>query len=550
MLKRWRADDLQRVPSNWPALQAEGRQRLLLAIGLSAVLQALLAGLMAVGVRWSFQALHQKSGLPVGAILMILGAGVFFAALRWAERVQSERVGQAYVHSLRLALLKHLSALPFEAMTWRHQGHVMQRLSGDMTAVRQWVGRGITRLLSAAISLPILSLLMILWFPPVLALGVLLPVLAALLVTLPLALSLQGRYRHLGRARSRLSATVAERLPHLQALRQSGRQKREALMVDQLGQRVMQAAVQRQAASALLRVAPDVLRGVALAWVLAGSFWVGAAPADTAACLAALGLMMPMVRDLGNVADRYAAWRIARQRLWHWLGLPRLQAAKAATERPATAASETDLMVLKEIQFGSVDAFSADIAPGRKIVISGEPGSGKSHLIRILAGLSAPLTGQVLFGWVGRQRPVVRHLSAHSPILSGSLRRALTLGCRHRADDEHVLAMAHRFDLTRLLERLGGLDGRLAENGANLTSHELRRVLLVRAALSDADLLLVDDLDDLVDSQTQAAWSECMSRASAAMVFVSQDKQMHALADEIWLIGHDHVTVHHKSCEV
>lgn len=550
MLKRWRARGAQRVPPLWPALQAEGRRRMLLTIALLALLQALLAGLTAVGVRLSFQALHQQSGLPVGAVLMILAAGVSFAVLRWAERVQSERVGQAYAHSVRLALIRHLSTLPHEAMTWRHQGHAMQRLSGDMSAVRQWVGRGITRLLSAAISLPVLSLLLILWFPPALALGVLLPVLAALLLTLPLALGLRGRHRRLGRARSRLAATVAERLPHLQALRQAGRQRREAGTLDRLGQRLQQAAVQRQAAAALLRAAPDALRAGALAWVLAASFWSGVAPADTAACLAALGLMMPLVRDLGHVGDRYVSWRLARQRLWHWLGLPGMPAATSSPDQPGSAAAATDLVVLDQIRFGSVGAFSARVAPGRKIFIAGEPGAGKSHLIRILARLSEPSSGRLLFGRVKRQPPVVRHLSPQSPVLSGSLRRALTLGCRQRPDDERVLAMARRFGLDRLLDRLGSLDGRLAENGANLTGHERKRVLLVRAALSDADLLLLDDLDDLLDSETRTVWAGCMGASAAAMVCVSQDRLLHALADDIWQIGHARMAVQRQTCEV
>src|SRR5690606_32256803 len=148
---------------------------------------ALLAGLTAVGVRWSFHELHQSAALPAGALLLILGAGLGLAAVRWAERVQGERVGQAYAHSVRLALFEHVASLPQETLTWRHQGHLQQRLTGDMASVRLWVGRGLTRLFSAAVSLPVLALLLVLWFPPALALGILLPVGGALLAMLALA---------------------------------------------------------------------------------------------------------------------------------------------------------------------------------------------------------------------------------------------------------------------------------------------------------------------------------------------------------------------------
>lgn len=539
----------QTPPALWPALRGEGRQRWLGVIALLALLQALSAGLVAVGVRGSFQALHERSGLPVGAVLTILAAGVAFAALRAVERVQAERLGQHFVHSLRLTLLGHLATLPHETLVWRHHGHLMQRLGGDMSAMRQWVGRGATRLLSAAISLPVLSLLLVLWFPPALALGVLVPALAALLLTLPLALGLRRPQRQLARARSRLSASLAERLPHLQALRSAGRQRREALLLDHLGQRVQQAAVRRQKAAARLRAAPDLFRAVALAWVLALSFWTGAPPADAAACLAALGLMLPVVRDLGAVASRHVSWRLARQRLWRWLNLPGVPQAKNAVDPTRAGTTEASLLVLDRIGFGAVTGFSAHIAPGRKIVLTGEPGSGKSHLIRILARLTRPDGGQVLAGQAGDRRPVVRTVSAHSPILSGSLRRAITLGCRCRPADDRLLAVSRRFALTRLLDRLGGLDGRVAENGVNLTGSERKRVLLVRAALSDADLLLVDDLDDLLENETRAAWAETMSDMSSALVCVSRDRRLHALADDIWQLGSTQVNVPLQRCQ-
>lgn len=539
----------QPPPALWPALRAEGRQRWLGMIVLLALLQALSAGLVAVGVRGSFQALHDRSGLPVGAVLTILAAGLAFAGLRAVERVQAERLGQHFAHSLRLALLGHLATLPHETLVWRHHGHLMQRLGGDMSAMRHWAGRGAARLLSATICLPLLSLLLVLWFPPALALGVLVPALAALLLTLPLALGLRRPQRQLARARSRLSASLAERLPHLQALRSAGRQRREALLLDRLGQRVQQAAVRRQTAAARLRAAPDLFRAVALAWVLALSFWTGAAPADAAACLAALGLMLPIVRDLGAVGDRHVTWRLARQRLWRWLSLPGVPPARTAAGSAAADTAEANLLVLDRIGFGAVSGFSARIAPGRRIVLTGEPGSGKSHLVRILARLTAPDSGRVLTGRPGGRPAVVRQVSAQSPILSGSLRRALTLGARRRPDDARLLATAHRFALTRLLDRLGGLDGRIAENGANLTGSERKRVLLVRAALCDADLLLVDDLDDLLEHDTHTAWAETMGEMSPALVCVSRDRRLQALADDVWRLGPAQVDVAIQGCE-
>ena len=73
---------------------------------------------------------------------------------RWVERVDAERLGNRYVHQVRLVL--------FDALTRggqrrgrpvRQRGVQMVRFSNDLTALRQWVSLGFSRLIGTLLFL-------------------------------------------------------------------------------------------------------------------------------------------------------------------------------------------------------------------------------------------------------------------------------------------------------------------------------------------------------------------------------------------------------------
>ncbi len=76
---------------------------------------------------------------------------------------------------------------------------------------------------------------------------------------------------------------------------------------------------------------------------------------------------------------------------------------------------------------------------------------------------------------------MLAYVGPRSPILAGGLRRAFGLGLTPRPTDERLLTVGRDFGLGRTIARLGGLDGRVAENGRDLSSGERSRLLLARA---------------------------------------------------------------------
>eukprot|EP01041_Mallomonas_annulata_P030147 gene30147-52244_t len=148
-------------------------------------------------------------------------------------------------------------------------------------------------------------------------------------------------HRQLRRSRARLAALVNERLPHAQMLRVAGRLSREARILDQRAERVMRSARHRQDRTARLRAVAEVVRGLGVAWVLGASFFTQTPAADAAATLAAIGLIMPALRDVAGAWDQHAAWVCARDRLYALLSIEEIRPARARPTGEKAAGSGT-----------------------------------------------------------------------------------------------------------------------------------------------------------------------------------------------------------------
>jgi ATP-binding cassette subfamily B protein/ATP-binding cassette subfamily C protein CydC len=522
-----------------PPPLGDGRGRRLAVVALWAVAQGAAAAVAALSLRAVFAALHDGGGVPIWAVAALASAGVALAGARVMERTAAEGLGYAYAQALRRRLLGRLARQPARAVARRRTGYVALRFVGDLSAARLWLSQGLARLIAAAVVAPIALGALALWdWRLAIAAGA--PLALGAAATALLARRLGPAQEKLRARRAQIAAEMVERAPLAPLLRLTGRLSQEQSALEDRSAALERAATAHARAAALARGAADAAWGLSAAALVGATIAFDAAPADLAMALALTGLLLRPLRDLAGVADRREAWRVAREKLDAILTQPRLPAGAPPVKADADAGAPErgGALAIEALSGPGVADVTLSAPAGARIAVIGPVGSGKSALLALIAGLEAPTSGAVridgadplALGVVARARALA-FIGPQAPVLRGSLRRALTLGLRKRPRDATVLSTARDFGLGPALERLGGLDGRVEEGGRNLSDGERRAVLLTRAALSRARLLLLDDPTAGLSAEQRTAALAMIDAAPGAVVVATHDAELAARAD-------------------
>lgn len=162
---------------------------------------------------------------------------------------------------------------------------------------------------------------------------------------------------------------------------------------------------------------------------------------------------------------------------------------------------------------------------GEHLAVVGASGAGKSTLAALLSGLLAPQAGTVRLGGVpvdAAPPEALARLRALVPqeayVFTGTLGENLRY-LRPDADDATVAAALDALGARPLADRLGGLDG--AVTPGDLSAGERQLVAAVRAYLSPAPLVLLDEATCHLDPATEARVEEAFARRPGTLVVIA-----------------------------
>ena len=168
------------------------------------------------------------------------------------------------------------------------------------------------------------------------------------------------------------------------------------------------------------------------------------------------------------------------------------------------------------------------IPPEQRVAIVGETGSGKTTFAKLLSRLMDPTEGTVLIGNVDvrtlrfaslRDRVVM--VPQEGVLFRGSIADNVRMG-RPDATEEDLVAVFDHLGLSEWLNELAtGLDTPVGERGSALSVGERQLVTLVRAAIADPDLLILDEATSAVDPVTEVRISQALNELTAGRTVVT-----------------------------
>src|SRR5690606_11869884 len=157
------------------------------------------------------------------------------------------------------------------------------------------------------------------------------------------------------------------------------------------------------------------------------------------------------------------------------------------------------------------------IEPRQKVAVVGETGSGKTTFAKLLTRLMDPTEGVVRIGDVDvstvrfdslRDRVVM--VPQEGMLFSGTVAYNVRMG-RPEASDAEIESAFEALGLGGWLGELAaGLDTPVGERGGALSVGERQLVTLVRAAIADPDLLVLDEATSAVDPVTEVRINRAM----------------------------------------
>lgn len=173
-----------------------------------------------------------------------------------------------------------------------------------------------------------------------------------------------------------------------------------------------------------------------------------------------------------------------------------------------------------------LDDVSFTAAPGEIVGVIGRSGTGKTTLLRVLAGLLPPSAGTVTLGG----RPVVAPPADVMMVFQDyenallpwrTVARNVALGLEQRVGKrERNRRVEHAL-------RMVGLDGRGSDHPWRLSGGMAQRVQIARALALDAQVLLMDEPFGALDAMTKEGLQDVLldlqRQTRATVVFVTHD---------------------------
>jgi len=174
------------------------------------------------------------------------------------------------------------------------------------------------------------------------------------------------------------------------------------------------------------------------------------------------------------------------------------------------------------------------LGPGDRVALVGVNGSGKTSLVRLLAGELDPTSGEVSRGATVR----LAHLSQDAAELPGELR---VLESLEQVRGVATLSAGQQMTAGLLCDRFGFRGERAYTPVVDLSGGERRRLQMMRLLMGEPNVLLLDEPTNDLDIETLTALEDLLDDWPGTLVVVSHDRYfVERVCDNVYALSEEH----------
>ena len=274
-----------------------------------------------------------------------------------------------------------------------------------------------------------------------------------------------------------------------------------------------------------------------------------------------LNAFMTPVSSLIGVGQTIQEMRTNMERVEDVMEYPEEEALKRINDREAHLPENeayqklTGQIEIKDITFGYaplgpplISGFSMSVKPGSRVAFVGASGCGKSTLAKLISGLYQPWSGEILFD--GKPlREIDRSVLTGSlavvdqdiVLFEDTIAQNIRMWDNTIEDFEVILAARDAQIHDDIMQREGGYDSLLSDNGADLSGGQRQRLELARVLAQDPTIIILDEATSALDARTEYNVIRSIADRGITCIVVAHRLSTIRDCDEIIVLDHGRV---------
>jgi len=195
-------------------------------------------------------------------------------------------------------------------------------------------------------------------------------------------------------------------------------------------------------------------------------------------------------------------------------------------------------------KINSIKGLDLQIKKGQKIAVCGYNDSGKTTLLKLIAGVYESYTGSICLNGVSIRelnlssyRNLIADVGNANELFEGTIEENISMG-NHFISFKQILDACEWADLTNFISNLNeGLQTKIGPAAANFPSNIAKKILLARAYLSKPKLLFLDDFFHQVQRKDKLKIIDALFQQNEiALLMITSHKEMLEKADYVYIM--------------